>query len=88
VGPSEGGDAEITVTLTERDGGEVVMRVRNTMEPDRSTALDEGAEADGTGLGTKLIEAFASQLGGRVETEVTEGVYDLTATFRADNPQT
>jgi two-component sensor histidine kinase len=84
VGTPEGGDSDITVTLKERDGGEIVLAVRNTLEPDRSAALREGAEADGTGLGSKLIRAFASQLGGQVETEISAGAYDLTATFRAD----
>jgi len=87
VGMPENGEPEIIVTLKELDGGEVVLRVRNTTGRDVSATLVEGAEADGTGLGAKLIEAFASQLGGRVETEVTVQIYDLTASFRTD-PET
>jgi len=87
VGMPENGEPEIIVTLKELDGGEVVLRVRNTTGRDVSATLVEGAEADGTGLGAKLIEAFASQLGGRVETEVTAQIYDLTASFRTD-PET
>jgi len=87
VGTPENGDADITVTLQQREGGEVVLRVRNTVDPDRSAVLRDGAEAEGTGLGSKLIRAFASQLGGQVETEISAQAHDLTATFRAD-PET
>jgi two-component sensor histidine kinase len=80
VGAEDGAPASIDVTLRETEAGEVTFTVRNT----RGSAggQDPDAEVSGTGLGARLIKSFASQLGGDVEIEQTDMVYDLRVRFQ------
>lgn len=48
-----------------------------------SNSIGRTAAQDGTGLGGQLMNAFAMQLGGQVETEETDKRYVLTLTFNA-----
>jgi two-component sensor histidine kinase len=52
-----------------------VLRIANSL------AGPPEPEEAGRGLGQHLIQAFAAQVGGPVETEVREGVYRLSVTF-------
>lgn len=82
VGVPDGRAPEIDVSLVETAGDYVAFHVANTRGPGTDVAFAEDAEADGSGLGARLIKAFASQLGGTVEIEVTENRYDLRVDFR------
>ena len=48
-----------------------------------SNSIGETATQDSTGLGSQLMNAFAMQLGGQVETEETNERYVLTLNFNA-----
>lgn len=82
VGVPEGGSPEIDVSLRETGENGIVFRATNTRGPQTDRAIAQDAEADGSGLGARLIEAFASQLGGTVNVEMTEDLYDLKVNFR------
>jgi two-component sensor histidine kinase len=79
VGAADGERASIDVSLKEDEVRHVVFAIRNTRGPAAST--DPDAEANGTGLGARLIRSFASQLGGDIEIDETETTYDLRVWF-------
>lgn len=56
------GKGEIRVTLTQQEGGEAELRVEDDGVGRQSDSIPKG-----TGLGTKLVTALASSIGGRVE---------------------
>lgn len=79
VGDPGDGEMEITLRLAQDDGGEIVLQIVNTLDP---TDV-ENVAPPGTTLGTRLIEAFASQLEGTVVTERSDRAYDLTLRFQS-----
>ncbi|WP_299831584.1 sensor histidine kinase [uncultured Roseobacter sp.] len=65
--------AKLKIELSQEDGEMAVFAISNT--------VGETAEAESTGLGKQLINAFARQLNAEVTTEVKEGVHCLTLAF-------
>lgn len=78
AGPDGSGDAPwVRVELRNRGRGETTLTISNsTGEAD--------SDAESTGLGQQLIEAFAEQLGGRMEITQTSGEFRLTLHFQID----
>lgn len=77
VGDPQDGPPAIEVALSEAKDGTCVFSVRNT----RGGPV-KGLNPDtGTGLGSRLILAFGSQLGGDVDVTETETEYRLVARF-------
>lgn len=69
-----GGDtAEITITLSSVDPDHARLEVMNTK--------GGTPEQDGTGLGSRLIEAFARQLNGQIEIAEDDHTYRMMITF-------
>lgn len=53
-----------------------------------SNTVDARTEpTEGTGLGAQLIRAFASQISGEVETDISETIYSVTVTFTVEEFQ-
>ncbi|WP_300030725.1 sensor histidine kinase [uncultured Roseobacter sp.] len=76
-----GGDAPcIQVILSGTDRDTETGKRRATLSV-INTVADETDDSDGTGLGSNLVRAFASQLDGKLESSQTDGVYTLTITF-------
>ncbi|WP_195822172.1 sensor histidine kinase [Roseobacter sp. MH60115] len=65
--------AELRIDLSQKDSETAVFKISNS--------VGAAPEAEGTGLGTQLINAFARQLNAEVITEIEEGVHHLTLTF-------
>lgn len=83
-------ERRVGVTLTQGPE-EARLVVTNTMplgpkpSPERPLgALDGGPRDPAAGLGSKLIEAFTVQLGGRAEADARDGTYRLAVTFPLD----
>jgi two-component system, sensor histidine kinase PdtaS len=77
LGAAPGARPEIAVELSRTEGEEVRLSVRNTRDPGRPPRGETG----GT-LGSRLIEAFAAQLSGRLEVAEEAGDYRITLVFR------
>ncbi len=73
LGDGKDPNAWLGVSLKQTGDG-CVLRVSNS--------LGQAAAGESTGLGTKLMKAFALQLGGTVEAEATESRYTLTLRFQ------
>ncbi|QFT58137.1 putative sensor histidine kinase pdtaS [Sulfitobacter sp. THAF37] len=71
--PQSSPNAHLSATLRQTDTELAQLTVSNT--------IGEGAAEPGTGLGSRLIEAFARQLNGHVEIESDETNYALKVTF-------
>ncbi|TNF22640.1 MAG: HAMP domain-containing protein [Rhodobacteraceae bacterium] len=73
------GGGWIDIALKKVDNGMVTLSVVNS----RNEAEDGSAEdpPDGTGLGSRLIQTFAAQLNGTIETSETPERYELHVTF-------
>ncbi|CAM3163683.1 histidine kinase dimerization/phosphoacceptor domain -containing protein [Paracoccus nototheniae] len=69
-----GGRPWVRVSLTTPEPGKGLLSVVNSTGP--------GGAAGGTGLGSQLIEAFAMQLEGDIDTTEEDGAYSLTLAFR------
>lgn len=65
--------AELKIALSQKDSEIAVFTISNS--------IGEAPEAESTGLGMQLINAFARQLNAEVTTEITGGVHHLTLTF-------
>lgn len=75
--PPDGGPW-IDVTLVRQDDGQLRLTVANSS----GAPVAETLPSDGTGLGTRLIEAFTIQLGGTLTAGETDGTYRLEVVFR------
>lgn len=81
---THGDDAAwIKVSLTEEPNGFATMRVENSKGP----RLANGGPMPGTGLGSNLIRAFASQLGGELTIEDEEATYLCSCRFEVQSFQ-
>ena len=74
TGTSNGGRAWVRVMLRREPGGAAVLTIENSLGQPLS-------HAEGTGLGSQLIEAFAMQLDTEAHVEISEGVYRLEVRF-------
>ncbi|MEI4194228.1 histidine kinase dimerization/phosphoacceptor domain -containing protein [Roseovarius sp. E0-M6] len=79
-GHDSSGHAWINVALKRTPNGEVTLSVVNSLSPDGTRAVD-ASDLASSGLGSKLIESFASQLNGTLEIEENEEHYELHVTF-------
>ncbi|MDU8944636.1 sensor histidine kinase [Ovoidimarina sediminis] len=79
AGASEGQTPEVSVVLTEPSEEIVNLTVRNTRGEIRVQSREIN---DATGLGSRLIEAFVSQLDGELRVEDTPDAYALHVSFR------
>ena len=77
VGKPPDGPPTIRVSLSEDPDGTCELSICNT----RGTAVPGIDPSGGTGLGSRLINAFGSQLGGEVTITETEDAYSLVARF-------
>jgi two-component sensor histidine kinase len=77
AGRPDGLAAEIVVKLFAVPEGDVVLTISNTI----GAPLLEGSETDLGGLGMRLIDGFIAQLGGRMETTVTDTHHRMTLRF-------
>lgn len=69
----------IDLTLTAQDDGTIVMRVANSKPAGASTILED---EDSTGLGARLMQAFATQLDGKIDIADSPGEYVLSVSFQ------
>ncbi|GFE49496.1 histidine kinase [Roseobacter cerasinus] len=65
--------ATLDILLKQRDAETAVFTISNT--------VGDAPAAEGTGLGTQLINAFSTQLNAEVVTEEKGGMHQLTLTF-------
>lgn len=81
------GERRVSVTLTQAPE-EARLVVTNTMPRSSPVgppgALEVGSRDSSAGLGSKLIEAFTVQLGGRAESGPEDDTYRLAVTFPLD----
>ncbi|MEB8387819.1 sensor histidine kinase [Rhodobacteraceae bacterium KMM 6894] len=77
VGSTTGGRPRIRAGLTLVEPGIARMICENSV----GELVEENG---GTGLGSQLIRAFASQLDGDVQTETSETTYTVVVTFKVD----
>lgn len=81
LGAPEGQLPRVSLQLKHGETPEaLVLEIVNTVSIDEET----GTWAEGTSLGTRLISAFASQLGGTVTQERADGIYLLRLEFTRD----
>lgn len=78
VGHPPQGAASIDVALRQEAAGRVTLAVSNTAGP----RLIEPADAEISGLGSRLIEGFAAQLDAEMETRPTADSYTLSIHFQ------
>lgn len=79
VGPDQTGATRILVSMHKSDEAQVTLTVENTKSPDEPAGEDMSVES--SGLGTKLMAAFCSQLEGEVSSDQSEERYALTLRF-------
>jgi len=79
-GYDSSGHAWINVALKRTSNGEVTLSVVNSLSPDGARAVD-ASDLASSGLGSKLIESFASQLNGTLEIEENNEHFELHVTF-------
>jgi two-component sensor histidine kinase len=77
-----GTDAWINIALKAVSEDSFCLSVVNSRAPDGQVGDDaEGASIDGSGLGSKLIESFVSQLNGTLEIDTQPDRYELHVVF-------
>lgn len=86
MGRLDNGRAALDVELTVTGPEEAQLRVVNTC----GTPLWPAEQVVGSGLGRSLIAGFATQIGGSIQTEISETCYDFRLIFAAApfNPDT
>lgn len=77
LGTMNGDTPRLVVSFLAHSNGEAELIVENTKSEHGSRTGD----AQGSGLGTNLMQAFANQLEGRIETTDTGSTYRLRCTF-------
>ena len=78
VGKSESSEPWVRVHVSEDVDGMVTATIENTRGP---TNIRDEMGDDGTGLGTRLIKAFVSQLGGELDLVETTDAYTVSVRF-------
>ncbi len=77
VGAADGTAGTIAVKLSETDDGQIKLNIENSIGEKATSPETE----DGTGLGSRLIQAFVSQLDGHSEVEKTATTFALRVSF-------
>jgi two-component sensor histidine kinase len=83
VGDQDGTSGEIAVSVTEQRPERLLLRVRNSLGDGTKSESDMG----GTGLGSKLITAFVTQLDGEMQIERLDNAFEITVEFPKDVQQ-
>lgn len=73
---ADGSGPWVRVSLHNEGGNKALLELQNSSSGESRSA--------GTGLGSQLIEAFASQLGGQIETDHQAGVFSLRLRFQVE----
>ncbi len=73
--PDEMGVQSIAVRFKQLDRSQAMIEVQNTCHPDPMTPPESA------GLGSRLIRAFATQLGGELEQHADGGIYTVRVEF-------
>ncbi|MXQ06729.1 GHKL domain-containing protein [Alphaproteobacteria bacterium GH1-50] len=81
LGEDREGRAFIDISLSERDDGNIRLRVRNSVSAETDVSSEGLVAFRKQGLGAQLIDAFTRQLGGTLNVESEEGTYSLSVTF-------
>jgi two-component sensor histidine kinase len=79
IGRPENGPPRLTVRLIAGADRFVTLTVENTL----GTPLTDHVGGDGTGLGTRLVEAFVAQLGGTSDVISDKNAYRFETSFTA-----
>ncbi len=74
LGPDKSGNQWVKVSMKTGEDQYCVIQFENSVAGE--------TDAESTGLGAQLISAFASQLGGKVQTESAEDRYSMTLEFQ------
>lgn len=77
AGTGDGASEKIDVSLSDEGENRVELRVRNSL----GDAVAGSDSEDGTGLGSKLISAFVTQLDGESQVDRGDGTYELLVRF-------
>ncbi|MFD1511475.1 sensor histidine kinase [Lacimonas salitolerans] len=83
-GMTSGADAWINIAFKEIDDENFCLSVVNSRLPQAEAGTEE--PIDGSGLGSKLIEAFVSQLGGTLDLQDLPDRYELHVVFPMADP--
>lgn len=75
TGAQANGSASLSVSLNQTDEA-CCLKIVNS--------IGDVAEAESTGMGSQLMNAFALQLGGQIETEESDERYELALRFKAN----
>ncbi|WP_111735339.1 sensor histidine kinase [Roseovarius amoyensis] len=78
-GVAAGGEAWINIALKSVGDGQLCLSVVNSVASAGDSAHEE--HADGSGLGSRLIRSFVTQLNGTLETRELPNRYELHAVF-------
>jgi len=78
-GAADEGDAWINIALQQVDAETLCLSVVNSRAPAAPGEVAE--EPDGSGLGSRLIQSFVTQLNGTMEVTETEDRYELHVVF-------
>ena len=81
IGPNKDGRADLMVVLSQPEPDIARVLIRNSI----SQSVREGEFAKSTGLGSELMNAFASQLGGSLTPSQTDDHFTLTVEFPIEN---
>ncbi len=72
--------------LKQTGTGTICISIVNSRSTDEGTETDT-RDTDGSGLGSRLIQSFVSQLDGTLETSMTDDRYELHVTFPLSWPR-
>ncbi|MEM6325101.1 MAG: sensor histidine kinase [Pseudomonadota bacterium] len=78
IGRTEKGDAWLHVSLEQNADQSVRLCVENSI----GTLLQDDIGVEGTGLGSRLIDAFAMQLGGELHQDRNDEAYRIALVFK------
>lgn len=83
-GPDRTGLPRLAISLKRQSGERAVLTVTNSVSPftPPPAATARTDLPDGSGLGSQLIAAFATQLAADIQTEVVDGTFRLTVDFK------
>ncbi len=78
----DGAPAKLSVSFTDLEQNRAKLVIANSAGAGGPRPVPRPGDVDGgTGLGSQLLEAFAMQIDGTVETEETDGEFRLSVTF-------
>ncbi|RYH06557.1 sensor histidine kinase [Tropicimonas sp. IMCC6043] len=84
LGPDGSGERWLRVELTDLGSDQVRLAIVSSLDPERHSGdTSTEASADGTGLGSQLIRAFARQLEAEETIEEGEDSYTLSVVFES-----